>query len=344
MYVYPTPILPESDEMDWLFQFNPNRFDLANELERGVLDDEWSMNQGRQLVSPSDRVFFWQTGPEARLLAVGHVTSPVYERESAFGRYGVDIVFDYRIVPPLTKAEALGNQALSKFPPFKGMRGTNYVIRDSAIIEELDKALADRRRPISKNSEPNSTIEDSQKSLDIAIKRANQETANNIRDHIAHMDPTAFEYLVGALFQKLGYKNIEVTKRSGDGGVDVRATLSAGGVANIQTCIQVKRQKNVGRPLVQKLRGSLGAHQAGLLVISGVFTKEAIEEAKNQTRVPIALINGTQLTQLLLDHEIGVKHVKKTLYLLRLGDLSLENLQPHFEEQSGVEESDDSEF
>jgi len=65
--------------MDWIFQANPKRYDLAAALSRGV-DRNWSMNQGRNIVSPGDRVFFWEAGAEARLLAVGHVTSPVYER------------------------------------------------------------------------------------------------------------------------------------------------------------------------------------------------------------------------------------------------------------------------
>src|SRR5712692_10530135 len=99
--------------MDWLFQCNPKRFDLASFIEGGAQNDDWSMNQCRQLVSPGDRVFFWQTGAEARLLAVGHVTSPVYKREkSSFGPYCVDVAFDYKIAPPLTRPEALEREIL----------------------------------------------------------------------------------------------------------------------------------------------------------------------------------------------------------------------------------------
>jgi hypothetical protein len=79
--------------MDWVFQCNPRRYDLASEIEKGTQTEDWSMNQHRELVSPGDRVFFWQTGSNARLLAVGHVDSPVYEKESPFGRHRVDIIF-----------------------------------------------------------------------------------------------------------------------------------------------------------------------------------------------------------------------------------------------------------
>jgi len=323
--------------MDWLFQCNPKRFDLVALLEGGARDGDWAMNQHRQLVSPGDHVFFWQTGPEAQILAIGHVTSPVYERDnSSFGRDCVDVAFDYKIAPPLTRAEALENKTLSRFAPFKWAMGTNFVIQDTAIIAELDKVLAGRIVSISQQKESYTRIQDSQQSLDTAIKQAKLETSHKVRKHIEQMDPTAFEWLARALLLKLGYKDVTVTKRSGDGGVDVRATLSAGGVADIPTCVQAKRQQNVGRPIVQSLRGSLGAHDAGLLVTSGRFSDEAREEAKDPHKVPIALIDGLKLTELLLDLEIGVEHVNVKLYRLKLDDLSREQLEAR------VEESDES--
>jgi HJR/Mrr/RecB family endonuclease len=270
-------------------------------------------------------------------LALGHVTSPVYERESSFGRYGIGIRFDYKIVPPLTRPEAVANEILHKFPPFdqKGKQGTNFPIRDTAIIAELDKILAARLVSLSVGKASRLAVEDSQRSLDSAIKRAKREAANRIHEFIAEMDPTAFEWLIRPLLLKLGYRNVKVTKASGDGGIDLRATLVASGIANIQTCIQVKRTKSVGRPFVQNIRGSLNPHEAGLVITSGSFTEPAIEEAKDPHKVPIALVDGRALTQLLLDHEIGVEHVNVTLYRLKLEGLAQEQLE------SLVEETDD---
>ena len=323
--------------MDWLFQCNPKRYDLAPVIESGARESNWAMNQRRHLVSPGDRVFFWQTGPEARLLVVGYVTSPVYERENnSFGRYCVDVTFDSKIVPPLTRPEALENKILGKFGPFKWAMGTNFAIQDPAIVTELENVLENRLVPISKKNTPGIRVPDSQQSLDTAIKHAKHEIVSKVREHIAQMDPIAFEWLARALLLKLGCKNVVVTKQSGDGGVDVRATLVAGGVANIQTCIQVKRQQSVGRPIVQNLRGSLSAHEGGLLVTSGGFTNGAREEANDPHKVPIALIDGAKLTELLLAHQVGVEHVNLTLYRLKLDELSKEQLE------SRVEESDES--
>jgi restriction endonuclease Mrr len=268
-------------------------------------------------------VFFWQTGEDARLLAVGHVTSPVFERESSFGAWAVGVALDYKVIPPLTRQEAVENELLRKFRPFTGVQGTNFVVRDPDIVAELDAVLEERLVPIASKQAP----ESSQRELDAAIKRANQQVTNDLRDYIAEMDPTTFERLIGALLLKIGYTDVNVTKQSGDGGIDVRALLVAGGVASMRTCIQVKRQKTVGRPTVQNLRGSLSAHEAGLLVTSGNFTREAIEEAKDPTKAPIALIDGRMLTELLLEYQIGVRHERVTLFRLQLADLSKEQLE-----------------
>jgi hypothetical protein len=210
--------------MDWVFQWNPKRYDLASELEKGVRTEDWSMNQHRELVSPGDRVFFWQAGSNARLLAVGHIDSPVYERESPFGRHRVDIIFDYKIVPSVTRPEVLEHKALSAFAPFKGAMGTNFPILSKETVTALDKLIEGRMSSFSATEAPTPASGDVQIALDEAIKRARHQTSLNLREYISTMDPIAFEWLVRALLLKLGYTDVSVTKASGDGGVDLRAT------------------------------------------------------------------------------------------------------------------------
>jgi EVE domain len=153
--------------MDWVFQCNPKRFDLASELDKGIGTDSWAMNQHKERVSPGDRVFFWQTGPNACLLAIGHVDSPVYEREdSPFGRHGVDVIFDYRINPPITRPEALDQKALSTFGPFKGAMGTNFPISNPEISAALDAIVEGRLVPFATAGAPTPSADDAQMSLD----------------------------------------------------------------------------------------------------------------------------------------------------------------------------------
>src|SRR5712671_6694278 len=123
-------------------------------------------------------------GGEAQLLAIGQVISPVYERASSdFGRDCVDIAFEHKIVPPLTREEVLANETLRNFAPFKGMQGTNFVLRDP-IIAELQKKIEGRLVPIPTSGELVQPV-DAIKNAETAIKNAEIETTNALRRYIA---------------------------------------------------------------------------------------------------------------------------------------------------------------
>jgi hypothetical protein len=332
--------------MNWVFQCNPKRFDLCAELKKGITAGHWSAKQHKREISPGDRVFFWQTGNDARLLACGHVTSSVYEgEENEFGRSRVDISFDSKIVPPLTRLEILDmkspeGKVLAGFPAFTaaGRQGTNIQIGDPTVAA-LTRILETRLIPLSTRA-ADKDAEDVERSLSDAIRRAEQETTEKLRAHIAKLESTTFEWLVAFLLVKLEYKNVVVTKQTGDHGIDITAKLVARGVTDIQTGVQVKRQQSgVGRPAIQNLRGALGPHQVGLFVTSSHFTKEAKAEAKDSTKAPIALIDGAQLIKLLMSCKIGAEHRQVTLHHFTPKGLSQDELEAGVE--AGVEEGEE---
>jgi HJR/Mrr/RecB family endonuclease len=317
--------------MDWLFQCNPKRYDLKSAVERGA-DDSWAMNQHRDLASPGDRVFFWQTGSDACLRAAGQISSPIFERpDSQFGRYGVSVVYEFAVMPPLTRHEIQQDEILGAFRPFTWAMGTNIPIPDSNVVRALDEAIRTRLAPIMGAALVEKAEVGHQKDLDTAIKRATRETVHALMRQVAEMDPTAFEWLIRALLIELGYTDVVVTKQSGDGGVDVTATLVAGGIANIHTAIQAKRTRSVGRPVIQALRGSLHAHQTGLVITSGRFAENALEDASDPAKAAIACIDGQKLAELLIEHRIGVERQIAAIYSLRPDELTLESLQARAE-------------
>lgn len=59
-----------------------------------------------------------------------------------------------------------------------------------------------------------------------AIDEKNAEVRKQLRGVLAEMDPRAFEVLIGQLLSALGFEEVEVTKYSGDGGIDLRARLA----------------------------------------------------------------------------------------------------------------------
>lgn len=54
------------------------------------------------------------------------------------------------------------------------------------------------------------------------------------------MQPGEFEQLISQLLVEMGFESVEVTKLSGDGGIDVRGTLVVGEVVRIKMAVQVK--------------------------------------------------------------------------------------------------------
>ena len=150
-------------------------------------------------------------------------------------------------------------------------------------------------------------------SIDLHNERVRQELHNRL----LAMPPGKFEKLVSILLARMGFDSIEVTKTSGDGGIDVRGVLTVDGSVRIKMAVQAKRwkpAKHVQAPTVQQVRGSLGAHEQGLIITTSDFSAGARQEAIQPNKTPIGLINGEQLVGLLMEHGIGVKRTAQYLF------------------------------
>ncbi len=141
------------------------------------------------------------------------------------------------------------------------------------------------------------------------IEQHNREVSRQLHERLLAMTPARFEVLVSQLLGQLGFENIVVTGRSGDGGIDVRGTLVVGEVIRTRMAVQVKRWRanNVQAPTVQQVRGSLGTHDQGLIITTSDFSAGGRTEAQRPNAVPVALMNGAQLISLLVEHQMGVR-------------------------------------
>lgn len=173
--------------------------------------------------------------------------------------------------------------------------------------------------------------------LDAAIRRNNTDVRERLHAELREMDPRAFEGLIGRLLTALGFVDVEVTKYSGDGGIDVRGNLTVGGITNVSTAIQVKRwANNVSGSTVRELRGGLNPHERGLIITTARFTRDAQTEAATAERAPISLVDGDALVGLRVEHDLGV--IRTEARVLRLDPSSLlpvedEDLSP--DDESG---------
>ena len=153
--------------------------------------------------------------------------------------------------------------------------------------------------------------------LAFQIEQHNHQVRKALRERLLAMKPGEFEELISQLLAEMGFEMVEVTKLSGDGGIDVRGTLVVGDVVRIKMAVQVKKWKlknNILAPVVQQVRGSLGAHEQGLIITTSDFSAGAIKEAAQPDKTPIALMNGEQLVMLLMEHGIGVHRSTPDLF------------------------------
>ena len=151
------------------------------------------------------------------------------------------------------------------------------------------------------------------------VQHLNRRTRTRLRRLLRDMPAEKFETLVGELLIALGFDEttVQVTDFSSDGGVDVRGVLQAGGITSVNAAVQVKKwQKNVSVSTVRNVRGALTTHEQGIIITTSDFSRGARAEAAAVGKTPISLVNGDDLLELLIEHEIGVEKESHTVLAL----------------------------
>jgi restriction system protein len=131
-------------------------------------------------------------------------------------------------------------------------------------------------------------------------------------------DPYDFEHTVAKLLKAMGYgdtwdQSVQVTKKSGDDGVDGLVREDRLGFDVVY--YQAKRwalDSTVGRPDINAFAGALlgkGASK-GVFITTGRFSKAAREYAESLKQQRVVLVDGNQLADYMIDHNVGVSPVE----------------------------------
>ena len=124
---------------------------------------------------------------------------------------------------------------------------------------------------------------------------------------LGEMHPAAFERLCQRLLREAGFTRVEVTGKTGDGGIDGTGVLRMN-LLSFQVIFQCKRwQGSVGASTVRDFRGAMvGRADKGLILTTGAFTADARREATRDGAPAIDLVDGEALCDLLKQHQIGL--------------------------------------
>lgn len=195
------------------------------------------------------------------------------------------------------KPSAINVKFLRRYPEFVQFKGT---------VKEKEKA------PIQKQI-TNSL--DPMEQLEQAHQRLQSELAEDLLREIKKATPQFFENVVVGLLVKMGYGGSrkdagEAVGQTGDEGIDGIIKEDKLGLDTIY--LQAKRwEGTVGRPEIHKFVGALKGQGAskGIFITTSKFSIDAGKYASKIDSPKIVLIDGSRLTELMIEYNVGVSEV-----------------------------------
>jgi restriction system protein len=180
--------------------------------------------------------------------------------------------------------------------------------------EFLEFRNAHKEAPIVDTGSTEESLQTPEESLERAYQKLRDDLAQELLSTIKSTSPKFFENLVVDLLLKMGYGGSrkeagEAIGRTADEGIDGIIKEDRLGLDIIY--IQAKRwEGSVGRPEVQKFAGALQGQRAkkGVFITTSAYTLEALNFVSN-IDAKIILIDGQKLTDLMIDHNVGVNSV-----------------------------------
>lgn len=167
------------------------------------------------------------------------------------------------------------------------------------VVEQLKKARA-------------ATMEDTTAESDLEDVPEEMSWRDELLDILLEMEPSAFERLIQRLLRESSFIQVEVTGKSGDGGIDGKGLMRLAGLISFHVIFQCKRyQGSATASQVRDFRGAMvGRADKGLLITTGNFTRDAVREATRDGAPAIDLVDGDELIDKLKELDLGVKTEK----------------------------------
>jgi restriction system protein len=187
-------------------------------------------------------------------------------------------------------------------------RGVWSLVSTAINLEDLDaKAIVKAVRDAEKNKvTPSETSGEADETIATLEELA---WYQQLHKTLLSLEPSAFERLAQRLLRESGFIQVQVTGKSGDGGIDGVGIARINGFLSFHVLFQCKRyQGSVTASQIRDFRGAMqGRTDKGLFITTGTFTRDAIKEATRDGAPPIDLIDGEQLVQRLKELSLGVK-------------------------------------
>lgn len=210
--------------------------------------------------------------------------------------------------------DRIDNELLLQYPSFQKFYNADD---DNEVTESRSQSKASAPALAAKTT-PEEQIEAAHLAVQSVLRA-------ELLQRMLQNSPSFFEQVIVDLLVAMGYggshKNAaEQLGRTGDGGVD--GVINEDRLGLDRVYVQAKRftDSSVGRPDVQAFVGSLvglGATK-GVFVTTSSFSQHAIDFAKHLSQ-RVILIDGPRLTELMIEHNIGVR-VNRSIEFKRIDE------------------------
>ncbi|PSR53812.1 restriction endonuclease [Adhaeribacter arboris] len=190
-------------------------------------------------------------------------------------------------------------------------RGVWALTKSELDISKLDaNEIVKNVRDQHKSAEPKKIKPETETEADILEQV--EETTNwkeELLNTLFSISPDAFERLAQRLLRESGFVQVEVTGKSGDGGIDGKGIVKLSGFLSFHVIFQCKRYRGTITPSqIRDFRGAMqGRADKGLFITTGTFTRDATKEATRDGAPPIDLIDGELLCEKLKEFRLGVE-------------------------------------
>jgi restriction system protein len=220
------------------------------------------------------------------------------------GKSGLQSEVEYRL--------AWSRTYLKKFGLIdNSARGVWALISSDLEPSKIDKdEIVKKVRDSHRKTEPN---EKTDAKIETEIFEPEEEELSSwkelLLETLFNVSPDAFERLAKRLLRESGFTQVEVTGKTGDGGIDGKGIVRINSFLSFHVIFQCKRYRGSITPSqIRDFRGAMqGRADKGLFITTGTFTRDAIKEATRDGAPPIDLIDGELLCDKLKEFNLGVQ-------------------------------------
>jgi len=135
--------------------------------------------------------------------------------------------------------------------------------------------------------------------------------ASELLGILRSLPAAGFERICQRLLRESGFEKVEVTGRSGDGGIDGHGVLAVNPLVTFKVLFQCKRYKDgrqVNPAQVRDFRGAMaGRADKGIIITTGTFTPDAKKEATRDGVPPIELVDQDKLVTMFEHARLGLR-------------------------------------